>query len=452
MLILAAVSIATLTGENGILTQANTAKENTIIGTEKEQVEMAYISAAINKLGDEVTADELQAELEKTVGLDKNDTSDNGDGTLLVEFIDTVHYYKIENGNVTHIKESTLPKLEEIKQENNILEKTTRVVDKMGNKVVIPEGFKIALDSGITASQGVVIEDEEKNQFVWVPVSNIDGSQTYPIIKDDGNKIYITLGRYTFDDEGIPNIVQKGSEYAETTIEAITNGEVDQYKIKDSVNSFYDQHYEMYKEGAQETYITAKDLKGFITSVKNNKGYYIARYEASYGSGSSSTDYKPLSQKSIANSKTSMNYEKGTLWNFVSQSNAASASKNMYGEDARVESDLINSYAWDTAIVYIENCSENSNYANEWCKGTDIANTGETGDMVCNICDMASNLWEVTTEYINVNRFTCTIRSGVYSYSYYGSFGTPDFRYAADTYTNIGDDTFRVLLYNKQNT
>ena len=41
LLILAGVTIATLTGENGILSQANTAKERTVVGTEKEQLNMA---------------------------------------------------------------------------------------------------------------------------------------------------------------------------------------------------------------------------------------------------------------------------------------------------------------------------------------------------------------------------------------------------------------------------
>lgn len=68
LLILAAVSIATLTGENGILTRAQDAKEQTIIGREKEQVELAYSSVSTNKLGENVTSGELQEELNKVVG------------------------------------------------------------------------------------------------------------------------------------------------------------------------------------------------------------------------------------------------------------------------------------------------------------------------------------------------------------------------------------------------
>ena len=42
LLILAGVTISTLTGDNGILTKATTSKENTIIGNEKEAIKVSY--------------------------------------------------------------------------------------------------------------------------------------------------------------------------------------------------------------------------------------------------------------------------------------------------------------------------------------------------------------------------------------------------------------------------
>ena len=50
LLILAGVSIATLTGENGILTKATNAKAETIKAQEKEQIELAYLSAQTKKM------------------------------------------------------------------------------------------------------------------------------------------------------------------------------------------------------------------------------------------------------------------------------------------------------------------------------------------------------------------------------------------------------------------
>ncbi len=65
MLILAGVTIATLTGKNGILARTSEAKENTVVGGEKEQIETVYSAAMINKLGDNVSETEVQVELDK---------------------------------------------------------------------------------------------------------------------------------------------------------------------------------------------------------------------------------------------------------------------------------------------------------------------------------------------------------------------------------------------------
>lgn len=45
LLILAGVTIATLTGNNGILTKANEAKESTEVEKEKELIELAVVAA-----------------------------------------------------------------------------------------------------------------------------------------------------------------------------------------------------------------------------------------------------------------------------------------------------------------------------------------------------------------------------------------------------------------------
>ena len=156
-----------------------------------------------------------------------------------------------------------------------------------------------------------------------------------------------------------------------------------------------------------DTNTTALNLKGFVDSVKANGGYYIARYEASYG-----TDGK-------ANSKVSNTYgysmpnKEGQLWNCITQIDAATASRNLYNT---VNSDLINSYAWDTAIVYIQNFSGDTDYSRQTSLNKSLANTGVNNDEKCKINDMSSNIREWTTEYCtNVpssNPTPCTSRGG----------------------------------------
>ena len=80
--------------------QATKAKDNTIIGQEKEQVELAYSSAVINKLGEEVTAIDLQEELDNSFGKNNTKIINNGGGILSIEILNTDNYYSVENKKI----------------------------------------------------------------------------------------------------------------------------------------------------------------------------------------------------------------------------------------------------------------------------------------------------------------------------------------------------------------
>lgn len=100
LLILAGVSINLVLDNNGIIQKGKDAKSATIVADEKSKVEMAYVSAAINKLGDTVTSEELQDELDKLTGDGKTVVTTNGDGTLNVLFNETGHNYNVDKGAV----------------------------------------------------------------------------------------------------------------------------------------------------------------------------------------------------------------------------------------------------------------------------------------------------------------------------------------------------------------
>ena len=145
----------------------------------------------------------------------------------------------------------------------------------------------------------------------------------------------------------------------------------------------------------------------------------------------------------------------GKLWNYITQLNASKVSQNMYANDSSVgvESDLINSYAWDTAIVFIQSMkTENSNYSNadsDITGNSSLMNTGETGDEVCNIFDMAANLGEWTTEYStstgSSDAYPCTSRGGDYSSSRYFT----AYRDSSSATISGINGGFRVVLYVK---
>ncbi len=322
------------------------------------------------------------------------------------------------------------------KDKDYVFTTKTPIKDEKNNTIMVPAGFKIAEDSGNTVQQGIVIEDVsastdtavQGSQYVWIPVGTFT--------KDDGSTSEeIKLGRYTFSrsSPGTPTLVQDAKNYTQSVI----------------LDSYFSE-LSTYREGTASSgtdgrNATAKDLKGFIDSVDSNGGYYIGRYEASYASGSSVADYKAASK--ISNSYSgSMSYTQGRLWNYITQLDASKVAINTYAGSSSVKSDLINSYAWDTAIVYIQEAG-NSNYANQTSKNSSLANTGANTDVVCKINDMASNVREWTTEYSS-NTYSndanpCTDRGGFYGNSYVGAAN----RSSGSATRSRSDIGFRLSLY-----
>lgn len=108
LLILAGISIATLTGENGVLTKAENAKNLTIKEEEKEQISLAYNTAIAEKLGKgestKVLAKELQPQLDTqnatATALDKRNK-------IEVTFSKTGNQYMINasNGKIEEARE-----------------------------------------------------------------------------------------------------------------------------------------------------------------------------------------------------------------------------------------------------------------------------------------------------------------------------------------------------------
>ena len=82
------------------------------------------------------------------------------------------------------------------------------------------------------------------------------------------------------------------------------------------------------------------------------------------------------------------------MWNCITQSNAAIVCQEMYDE---INSDLINSYAWDTALLFIEKSGSIENYAN-FVGDYTLRETGNGNDEQCKINDLAENVIEITTE------------------------------------------------------
>lgn len=101
LLILAGVSISMLTGNNGIITQAQNAKKETEEAEEKEKIQLAVLDA-ISK-NDDLTEENLQKEIDDEFGSGETKVYENGREDFSVIFQNKDTNYRIEDGEVTKI-------------------------------------------------------------------------------------------------------------------------------------------------------------------------------------------------------------------------------------------------------------------------------------------------------------------------------------------------------------
>ena len=408
LLILAGVSINAIFSENGIIKRAKDAQ---------------------NKM-DQATQNDLDSINELNNWIDGKINGTTGGGTT--------------GGDANP---STTPKISTLV--GKVVDKNTKAEDAYGNKITIPKGFKIlehnptsstgAVTYNYTNSEetgehipavqdGIVIENgTDGNQFVWVPVGTI---------KNKNNTTNtITLGRYEFDSNTgalKSNTPAQVASVENCTQEVVISNSCKELSVFRAGNTATD-------STAQNA--TARNLKEFISTTLSNGGYYIARFEAS---GTASKITSKYNQKVLVD---------------ITQPNAAKLAREMYEEvkennELVYASDLVNSYAWDTAIVFIQTYSVKTDYAshNESNTTKAFTATGKNNDKYCNIFDMSGNASEWTTEYSTdsyiINSPPCVIRGGCYNpangsghYTSYRSGSNP-----TSSYSNTG---LRPLLYVK---
>ena len=259
--------------------------------------------------------------------------------------------------------------------------------DNLGNIVKVPAGFKV-VNPEDNVTDGIVIEDvnagdeyTKGSQFVWIPVGNV-------ITDSNGSTTTITLGRYDFNSDGSTTTVS--SSLTEDTAE--------------SHNSSYGN-------------VIAKDINDFIEKANSSGGYYIGRYEAgdAYATNSARTG-----TSNVSNPNNPITCKSGVYpYTYINQADASNLCQNMYSS-SNFESDLINSYSWDTAIVFIQEFSGDTDYSRQTRLQSTLAKCGEAtdgtnNDVRCNIYDMAGNIREWSTETGHDPDTPCIGRGGRYS-------------------------------------
>ena len=275
----------------------------------------------------------LDVELEKYSEVSGTEEVSNG---IHVTFESGRVYLIDTDGDITeYIPPITIANKRKESEDNGVVSalsntETTIVEDDYSNDVPVPKGFGIATDSGTKVEEGIVIEDADNtrstygSQFVWVPVgTGIKVSEEINV-----NRIVdISIGRYLFNVNTGASSTYSGN-YTEDTAS--------------SHNSSYSN-------------TIPKDLDGFLSSVNTYGGYYISRYEAGI-TGTTANSGLKTKTKTDGTIKPQSKLGLG-VWNCISQTDAANVCRNMYSStNDGVTSDLINSYAWDTALLFIQEC------------------------------------------------------------------------------------------------
>ena len=495
LLILAGVSIAMLTGNNGVLTQAKSAKENTRVGEVQEKVKLAAQAALTDNLGNGIEKEKFQEELNnmftqgEQVSLEYDETNK--------KYTVTVDKYEVEVSNmgaVGEAKEAVIQAkltLTYKNTEQKAGENVAKVVDK---NVPIPTNFYYV---GGTKDTGVVISDnsaDEKqgvdgklsgNQFVWVPVNQNQKLQIDVTSKDDISSISLKdpFGEEKLTESNVGKTYNKKDQ--EPTINGtysltITTTTGKTKSIKLNVNSLYKQFtsldimakangfndlesyaksmnfetvdamIEIYSQSCKQ--ITDNDTNQ--ESVNTYGGFYIARYEAGDGDANGTRR-----SSSSSNSNTVVSKKGAIVYNYISQPDSITRAESMYAGKSK----LISGAGWDRTLNWLIETkakTENEVFVNSssWGNYDDSTGNAKTNSgpsnmnyttgrneawKANNIYDLAGNVWDWTTEAHSSGKRV--VRGGYYSYN--GSNLPASVRGIDDSDYSAGSIGFRPALY-----
>lgn len=251
----------------------------------------------------------------------------------------TMKFSNITTNVENNTKIEDKPEENKTQVENKTEEKPQKIIGEIvevetedGGIIPVPPTFEYIEGE---SSTGAIIADEDGNEFVWIPVGNINNYQRQMFIHNGENGETET----SLEDENIRDI-----------------------------NAYNEE---------------------FDDSIRNYGGFYLARYEAG-----KDADNKLVSKKGEL------------VWTGITWENARDLSLDMYTKNDYFQTDLVNSYAWDSTCIWLRNTgndiddsTDTGNYQNNINHQNKIVATGSNETWkINNIYDMAGNAWEYTTE------------------------------------------------------
>lgn len=374
MLILAGVTISVLNGENGIVKQAQKAKEESKIKELKEKVRIDIAGKRVENINGELRVSVLKEILDKYFDNVPVETQITSETELKAKEEYGKYEMKISDIDVGEITYET---------------SYTIFKDVNGEQVPIPEGYIVSENSDENiVNKGLVISDSRGNEYVWISCT-VDSSS---------NKLQYKRTEWGVEKDGTDN--------SRAIKDELTLKDIDvTYSKTDTDNGINE---EISKE------IVAQ-INAEKESIKKYGGYYIGRYEV--GKDNKTAVIK-AEQEPYVNIKWSKAYE---------------LAKGIGGGEGATTY-LCSSYSWDTAINFIQNTTGknyatsiigfNGNWKSQEVKDSSgkvikpvntaqRLNTGLT-TALCNIYDMGGNVGEFTTELNPGTSETVVVRGGDY--------------------------------------
>ena len=457
LLILAGVTIATLTGDNGILTKAQNAKTQNDKATAKEKVDLA-IAASLDETG-KINLGQLKTNLNNIDGINPKVGDITDSRFPLKVTVDGVEVTieKDSNGKYsTSVGESTGSsgggqEEEQISDHSEVVVPTITATGNLANKpnikevrqgnIPIPQGYNYIKGDKIG---GAVITDAatgvEKtgNEFVWVPVDTLS-NMAVPTSGTDANENTNYRGvLYNWYTDVTGNTAYDWS--------ADSTGNIEPANLSSSYDSTS-------TNSSWTSTLYQEEYNKMIKSVSQYGGFYVGRYEMSLNSETKNAESKYGATSANA-SDTDTNQWYG-LYNRAKTYAPEKNSDNTENASQKVVSSMIWGSQYDAMLKWMKGNKINvtSSSPTDLSIGTTSKNTtrvtggannGQTvsKDKLSNIYDLLGNSLEWTQEANNTSYRV--IRGG-----YYNSSIAPSYRsYDCPTDT-LSYDGSRFTLYIK---
>ena len=378
ILILAGVSISLTLGNNGVLNQATKAIVENTKAQEKEKLQMEIASSYDTEL------QLLEQNLKNNINshIDEVDSVTGSKFPLIVRY-NSGNIYKIKaDGTVIEPLPGEIGAGEKAPSDKNAI-----YVDGE-NIAVIPAGYTVSNVEGEQSIEGgLVIKDDNGNEFVWIPVNSSDFQKMFVEDSTGWNLRWTSINvKYKTNSTTLgQKSINRGNPGSDGTNENRNRREADMLG-----SSSYDRENSCYTEAGFNSfndfaYDVASSYTDMAKSVKENKGFYIGRFELS------GTIQSPTVKKSqnVLESQTWYSFYK--------------ACRSFTSQNGIVQSRMVWGCQWDQICRFMNEHGDkvsldssssygNYRYQSQLCTGMD-----ETYK-VNNIYDFAGNFGEFTQE------------------------------------------------------